>query len=135
MKKKSFILLVMLLLSMYDITVSGSVQNNVRKPVPLMKSYSYNYNESDKRNDDGERETLGRSRGPIVIPKLSIEDYTLYYDRSLSYGIVEFIQDGEVVYEDTFSSSLIYDIPVFLTGSIEIRIYVGSFLYVGLLSL
>lgn len=133
MELKKKLLLLMLFVSFFGVSASASTQSASRRNVPLTMIYN-NHEEQSGPGDDG-KETLARRRTFFDLPELSIEDNTLYYSSSLSGHTIEFVQNGEVVYDDSFDSTGTYEIPEFLSGNIEIRIHVGDTTYMGVIDL
>ena len=133
MKLKKKLLLMMLFISLFGVSASASMQSASRRNVPLTMIYN-NHDKPTKPEESG-NESLARRRTFFDLPELSIEDNTLYYSSSLSGHTIEFVQNGEVVYDDSFDSTGTYEIPEFLSGSIEIRIYVGDTTYIGVIDL
>ena len=123
----------MLFVSLFGVSASASKQSASRRNVPLTMIYN-NHEEQSGPGDDG-KETLARRRTFFDLPELSIEDNTLYYSSSLSGHTIEFVQNGEVVYDDSFDSTGTYEIPEFLSGNIEIRIHIGDTTYMGVIDL
>ena len=123
----------MLFVSIFGVSASASMQSASRRNVPLTMTYN-NHEDPEKPKDWGQ-ETLARRRTFFELPELSMEDNTLYFDSSMAGRFVEFVQNGEVVYDDVFTSSGSYEIPVFLNGSFEIHVHVGNITYIGVIEL
>ena len=134
MNLKSF--LILLMLNIFSVIVVNA-SNSVRQNVVLTEI------ELSVVNDDPEPEigngrehlSLGIGFGELVLPKLSIENYIFYFNSDCNGCDVEFLQDGVVVFEDVFDATGTYDIPEFLTGTLEVRLIIGNTIYVGTIEL
>ena len=89
--------------------------NAVPAPVTLEVGYI------DPKGDQG-----GPSRGPVLVPEIDIEDYTLSFDTSC-YGCTLTLLDenGEVAYTTVVTSSTLV-LPSTLSGEYEIQLIPAS---------
>ena len=122
------------IVSIIAVNASNSVRHNV---VLTEIEKNRNYGEPENPDDDNGVEHLARRRGfgMLTLPKLSIDGYSLYFNSLCNDCDILFLRDGEVVYEDSFDSTGIYEIPSFMNGSYEIQLYVGYSIYIGTVNL
>lgn len=72
---------------------------------------------------------------PILIPKVSIEDYTLTFDAScLGCELRLLDEDGVLVFSSTITSSSLV-LPSYLSGDYELQIIRGIYCFYGNISL
>lgn len=89
-----------------------------------------NLSNSHKNNDNGRP-----ARTPIRIPEAFIEDYTLTFDSSCIGCNVTLLQDDIVIFtaiveeNDDMEGEVV--LPEFLEGQYEIRLEIGSIIFVG----
>ena len=132
--KSLFIFLMLNIVSIIAVNASNSVRHNV---VLTEIEKNRNYDEPENPGNDNGVEHLARRRGfgMLIFPELSIEDYVLYFNSLCNDCDILFLRDGKVVYEDSFDSTGIYEIPSFMNGSYEIQLYVGYSIYIGTVNL
>ena len=72
---------------------------------------------------------------PILIPEVSIDDYTLTFDAScLGCELRLLDEDGVLVYSTTITSGTLV-LPSYLSGNYELQIIRGNFCFYGDISL
>lgn len=72
---------------------------------------------------------------PILVPEVSIEDYTLTFDDAcLGCELRLLDEDGVLVYSTTITSST-FVLPSYLSGNYELQIIRGNFCFYGDISL
>ncbi len=122
------------IVSIIAVNASNSVRHNV---VLTEIEKNRNYDEPENPGNDNGVEHLARRRGfgMLIFPELSIEDYVLYFNSLCNDCDILFLRDGKVVYEDSFDSTGIYEIPSFMNGSYEIQLYIGNSIFVGTVNL
>ena len=132
--KSLFIFLMLNIVSIIAVNASNSVRHNV---VLTEIEKNRNYDEPENPGNDNGVEHLARRRGfgMLIFPELSIEDYVLYFNSLCNDCDILFLRDGKVVYEDSFDSTGIYEIPSFMNGSYEIQLYIGNSIFVGTVNL
>lgn len=135
--KSLFIFLMLNIVSFIAVSASNSGGHNVVL-TEIEKNRNYDEpGEPENPDDDNGVEHLARRRGfgMLIFPELSIDGYSLYFNSLCNDCDIQFLQDGEVVYEDSFDSTGEYEIPSFLDGTYEIRLYVGYSIYIGTVNL
>lgn len=90
---------------------------------------------SDDTHDDFGNEKRAPIRFSFVCPMLSIEGHSLYFNEDCFGCVVEFVQNGNMICKDAFSSSGKYDIPVNFSGVVVVYLYVGGWKYSGEITL
>lgn len=70
-------------------------------------------------------------RSPIYIPRVYIDDHTLYFEENCIDREVLILQDDEVVYSAVVDEDRTVELPDALSGVYEIQIYQGSRTFVG----
>lgn len=118
MKKKRFILISLMIailpLSMYVYA----------KPVPLSVGYQ-----------DPTLSQTNPHKTPVLVPEVSIEDYTLTFDAScLGCELRLLDEDGVLVYSTTITSGTLV-LPSYLSGTYALQIIRGNFCFYGDISL
>ena len=82
--------------------------------------------------------TLGQTnpqRPPILVPEVSIDDYTLTFDDScLGCELRLLDENGVLVYSTTISSNTLV-LPAYLSGEYEIQIISGIYCFYGYIEL
>lgn len=74
-------------------------------------------------------------KSPILIPEVSLEDYTLNFDAScLGCELRLLDEDGVLVYSTTITSGTLV-LPSYLSGNYELQIIRGNFCFYGDISL
>ena len=74
-------------------------------------------------------------KGPVLVPEVSIDDYTLTFDAScLGCGLRLFDEDGVLVYSTIITSNTLV-LPAYLSGDYELQIIRGNFCFYGDISL
>lgn len=120
MTKKKYILmtLMMVMLPLSSVQVSAA-----STPIPLMGGYS------DPNGMGG----IGGQRGPLVIPEVEIDGYSLFFITPCDSSVLCLLdEDGDVVYSTVIpnnASSLV--LPSYLSGEYEIQIIQGSIYFWG----
>lgn len=115
MAKKRFIvfLLIMAMLPLSNMYVNAT-------QIPLRVGY----------NDP----TLGQTnpqKTPILIPEISIEDYTLTFDTSCIGCVFRMLNEYNIlVYSTTVTSNTLI-LPSYLSGTFEIRLETATYYYYG----
>lgn len=72
---------------------------------------------------------------PILVPEVSIEDYTLTFDDScLGCELRLLDEDGMLVYSTTITSNTLV-LPAYLSGEYEIQIISGIYCFYGYIEL
>ena len=135
--KSLFIFLMLNIVSIIAVNASNSGGHNV---VLTEIEKNRNYDEPGEPDNPGEEngvEHFARRRGfgMLIFPELSIDGYSLYFNSLCNDCDILFLRDGEVVYEDSFDSTGIYEIPSFMNGSYEIQLYIGNSIFVGTVNL
>ena len=87
------------------------------------------------RIDDPTENQPPYPKSPILIPEVSIEDYTLNFDAScLGCELRLLDEDGVLVYSTTITSGTLV-LPSYLSGNYELQIIRGNFCFYGDISL
>ena len=73
------------------------------------------------------------TRGPVLIPTISLDDYTLTFETSCDGCLLRLVDDSdEVVYSlviPTGTTSLV--LPSYLSGTYELQIIQGNYCFYG----
>ena len=90
----------------------SNVQINAKVEIPLQVEYvDPNYGQN------------GPQRGPVLVPELSVEDYTLTFTTPCYGYTLELLdEDGDVVYTTVITSDTLV-LPSTLEGEYELRLY------------
>lgn len=87
------------------------------------------------RIDDPIENQPNDPKSPILIPEVSIDDYTLTFDAScLGCELRLLDEDGALVYSTTITSNTLV-LPAYLSGEYEIQIISGIYCFYGDISL
>lgn len=87
------------------------------------------------RYDDPLEDQDNPHKGPVLIPDVSIDDYTLYFDSSCENCVLRLVnEEDEVVYTTIISSSTLV-LPSYLSGDYELQIIQGNYCFYGDISL
>lgn len=117
MKKKTLLImtLIMAMLSLSNVRVSAAPED-----VPL------GYNDPSDPHDNPQR-------GPVKVPKISIEDYTLYFNTPCDGYVLRLVDEFDnVVYSTVIpvgATSLV--LPSYLSGTYELQIITGYCCFFG----
>ena len=86
----------------------------------------------DPNDGDG-----GQHKGPVLIPSISIEGYTLYFTTPCDGCTLRLLDENDVVVYSTViptgTTSLV--LPSYLSGEYEIQIIQGNFCFWGYIAL
>lgn len=120
MKKNYFIILMMLAaLPMFSLRVNATLIQ-----IPLQVEY-----------DDPSHDQDNPNRGPVLIPEVSIDEYTLYFDSSCENCILRLVdEEDEVVYTTVISSGSLV-LPSNLSGDYELQIIRDNWCFYGYIEL
>lgn len=79
----------------------------------------------------------GASRSPVCPPVVYIDDYTLSFESHVDFTLQLVSLDDETVVFETYVPSSISEVqlPSYLTGEYELRLYTTSFLFAGYIEL
>ena len=118
MKKNSFIILMMLaVLPMFSLRVNATLFQ-----IPLQVEY-----------DDPSHDQDNPNRGPVLIPEVSIEGYTLYFDTPCDGCVLRVVNELGVVEYTTVipvgADELV--LPSYLSGEYELQIIRGNLCFYG----
>ncbi len=118
MKKNYFILLMMLAaLPMFSLRVNATLIQ-----IPLQVEY-----------DDPSHDQDNPNRGPVLVPEVSIEDYTLYFDTPCDGCILRVVNELGVVEYTTVipvgADELV--LPSYLSGDYELQIIRDNWCFYG----
>lgn len=79
----------------------------------------------------------GTNRGPVLIPEVSIEGYTLFFDTPCDGCLLRIVnEDDDVEYSTIIpigTTSLV--LPSYLSGEYELQIISGNYVFYGDISL
>ena len=92
----------------------------------------------DNNNSDNTEFTTPKRRSKKLFaekPQLEYGNHILYYNTVCEDAVFVLIQNGTVTYADDFNSAGIYELPINLSGTYDIHLYVGNKVYVGTLVL
>ena len=119
MKKLFFVLTMAALLPFSSVCVNAEAG-----VVPLeVGYYDPTYNQPDPQ------------RTPILVPEVTIDDYTLTFDDScLGCELRLLDEDGALVYSTTITSNTLV-LPAYLSGEYEIQIVSGIYCFYGYIEL
>ena len=82
--------------------------------------------------------TIGQTnpnKSPILVPEVSIDDYTLTFDDScLGCELRLLDEDGVLVYSTTITSNTLV-LPSYLFGEYELQIFSGIYCFYGYIEL
>ena len=85
--------------------------------------------------DDPTYGQINPNKGPVLVPEVSLNDYTLTFDAScLGCELRLLDEDGVLVYSTTITSSTLV-LPSYLSGNYELQIIRGNFCFYGDISL
>jgi len=85
----------------------------------------------DDPNDDQDPDP----KTPVLVPEVSIDDYTLTFDDScLGCELRLLDEDGELVYSTTITSDTLV-LPSYLEGEYELQIIRGIYCFYGYIDL
>ena len=120
MAKKTFLLsLAMVLLPFASVCVSAT-------PIDV---------ELQVRIEDPNVNKPGEPKTPILIPEVSIEDYTLTFDDSCIGCELRLLdEDGVLVYSTIITSGTLV-LPSYLSGEYELQIIRGIYCFYGFIEL
>ena len=135
MSIRKFLSLLFVCICCYANAVGVSNESNSRNSIYLSRVYESGEPDPERLPDEAGHETLARRRMPVFAPELCVGGNTLYYDHSLYECVISFVQDGNVVYEGVLSSTGSFVIPMYLSGTFEIHVYINNYLYVGSIEL
>ena len=83
------------------------------------------------RIEDPEHDQDNKNRGPVLIPEVSIDEYTLYFDSSCENCILRLVdEEDEVVYTTLISSDTLV-LPSYLSGDYELQIIRDNWCFYG----
>lgn len=71
------------------------------------------------------------SRGPIRSPRVSIEDYTLFFDSSCTGCNIDLLQGDVIVYSDVVDGNGEVQLPSNFSGVYQLQLQFGSITFVG----
>ena len=75
-------------------------------------------------------------RGPVLLPTVYIDDYTLSFEDLYGGYVLQIIQDDVVVYSTIIPAGTPFVIlPSYLTGDYEFRLVADTYYYYGFISL
>lgn len=75
------------------------------------------------------------NRNPVLIPEVSIDEYTLYFDSSCENCILRLVdEEDEVVYTTLISSDTLV-LPSYLSGDYELQIIRDNWCFYGYIEL
>ena len=131
---KYFVLFLLLQLSCFTMSAESPVIPPTAKEIPLSVVKTNVAPSNDDRDNYG-NEKRAPMRFAFVCPELSIEGHTLYFNEDCFGCVVEFVQNGNMICKDAFSSSGKYDIPVNFSGVVVVYLYVGGWKYSGEITL
>ena len=119
MKKLFFVLTVAALLPFSSVCI-----NTMAGVIPLEVGYH------DPNNDKP-----ADPKTPVLVPEVSIEDYTLTFDAScLGCELRLLDENGVLVYSSTITSSTLV-LPSYLSGDYELQIISGIYCFYGYINL
>ena len=119
--KLLFMTLIMVMLPLSNVRVSAQPED-----VPLEVGY-----EDPSENQDNPH------KSPVLIPEVSIEDYTLYFNTPCDGYVLRLVDEFDnVVYSTVIpvgATSLV--LPSYLSGTYELQIITGFYCFYGLITL
>lgn len=120
MIKREFILLVVLTITLSFVFIDVKAANST--DIELNLSY-----------DDPNNDIPDRPRAPIRIPRIAIEDYTLYFITSCANCTIHIINEDDIVEFSTTipSENATLTLPSHLSGEYRIEIIRGRFCFWG----
>ena len=79
----------------------------------------------------------GESRTPVQPPVVYLDDYTLTFESHADFTLQVVSLDDETVVYDAYVPGSVSEVqlPSYLTGEYELRLYTDSFLFVGYIDL
>lgn len=81
--------------------------------------------------DDPTNSQTNPNRTPILVPEVSIDEYTLTFDNAcLGCELRLLNEDGELVYTTTITSTTLV-LPAYLSGEYELQIIQGYYYFYG----
>jgi hypothetical protein len=87
------------------------------------------------RIEDPNNDKPADPKTPILIPEVSIEDYTLTFDAScLGCELRLLDENGVLVYSTTITSNTLV-LPAYLSGDYELQIISGIYCFYGYINL
>ena len=108
MKHKLFLFLSLM---MGMLSLSSIQANAARVPVELQVEYE------DPTTNQGESH-----KGPVLVPKVSIEDYTLTFSTPCYGWTLELLDENDDVVYTTIITSTTVNLPATLSGTYQLRL-------------
>ena len=123
MKTRHFLFLAMLTAMPFVSPISVSGMGGDPEPVPLKTS-------TDQLSQDNPKP---HPKSPVVQPQIGIEDYTLYIYSGCEDATLVLVDEND---NEVFSQEIEDDtdqivLPTTLSGTYEIRIYRGNYMFYG----
>lgn len=120
--QKLFILLSLIAITSFNCN-SVSAQDNGQVPLhPQMGSVPH----------EGITEHDGLQRSPVYIPLVFLSDHTLLFEECCIGCEIEIMENDEVVHSTFITDANgTVQLPEDLSGCLELRLYWGSFVFVG----
>lgn len=116
MNKMRFLIMVMMAI------LPLSSANLLAKPIPVDLQVEYN----DPTENQGTP-----PKGPVIIPEVAIEDYTLYFTTPCYGCTLRLVdEDDNVVYTTIITSDTLV-LPSYLSGTYELQIVQGFYYFFG----
>lgn len=120
MNKKSFLLIMLMALLPFTSVFMSALPVGIQLQV---------------RFDDPTINQPGNPKSPILVPEVSIDDYTLTFDDScLGCELRLLDEDGVLVYSTTITSDTLV-LPSYLEGEYELQIIRGIYCFYGYIDL
>ena len=124
MKPKHFFFMAMLTAMPFVNPISVSGMEGDPEPVPLKTSNDFIPTISGDRP---------HPKSPVIKPQIGIEDYTLYIYSGCEEATLVLVDenDNEVFFQEIEKGTDQIVLPTTLSGTYEIRIYRGNFMFYG----
>ena len=87
--------------------------------------------------EDPDDDVENTHRGPVLIPDVSIEDHTVYFDTPCDGCTLRIVnEDGDVEYTTVIADGTDeLELPSYLEGEYELQIVRGNFCFYGIIEL